>query len=431
MRHQHRRSSLRCAERPLCRFTLILGASGLYGSAHDLAHAEDVSTSTQSITNGSADQDDPSVVALLANGKVHCSGVLVRPRIVLTAAHCLTGNQLDAVLFEPSTGNRRSARVQRAWRHPGYMIGQAEHDLGLVLLPASEHFPFLPISTEPVTLDDLGSEVRIVGYGRTSVGDAGALEKRAGTAIMASVSSGTFTLRAAPSLACGGDSGGPALRSLTRGAIVIGIISQGDDACVQQTQVSSIDANARTFIESLISQIESHSGDSGSRCIEGSNCTSGFCLSPEDAPDFGYCSSHCFSDVQCSVAMRCATGASGSGTCVLPRPSPGAIGAPCSSESDCQFAMCSSFPHQPQRICSSLCFPDDAESCPVQHVCAEVAGASQVWGCMPGPNGVTSGSGGCAIGMSGSGRGVDLHGAAPVVLVAIILGRRRSRPSPP
>lgn len=427
MMHHQARPSPRCLETRLRPFAVILGVLGLSGSAWNVAWAENMSEVPQSITNGTVEENDPAVVALLANGKVLCSGVLVRPRVVLTAAHCLTGGQLDTVLFEASTGKRRYSKLQRAWRHPAYALGRADVDIGLVLLPDSEHLPFLPISAEPITVDDIGSELRIVGFGRASVSDPGPLEKRGGTAIVDSVSSGTFTLRAAPSLACGGDSGGPVLRSGTHGAIVIGTISNGDDGCNLQTKATRTDANARTFIDPLIARIEGDFGNSGTRCIEGSNCTSGVCVIPEDAPDFGYCSSSCSDDIQCPATMHCAMGGPEEGACVLPRPSPGAIGAPCSSESECQFAMCSSFPHDPQRICSSLCFPDDAESCPAHHVCAEIAGSSRVWGCIPSPDGVASSSNGCTITpMPGSGHGADLHGATPVALVAIILRRRRS-----
>src|SRR5215471_7034567 len=59
----------------------------------------------ESITNGTVDPGDPAVVAIVTSDGItaHCTGTLVLPHTILTAAHCLDSANLMAwrVFFGP------------------------------------------------------------------------------------------------------------------------------------------------------------------------------------------------------------------------------------------------------------------------------------------------------------------------------------------
>jgi V8-like Glu-specific endopeptidase len=166
------------------------------------------------IVNGQLATGDPAVVALTTRGQQFCTGTVVAPRVVVTAAHCLPPNiELSTSAIEIFFGNDVdqggtfiAATIANA--HESWTIDAIPNDIGLVAL--SEDAPVTPMAMiatgEPAAA---GEQVRLVGFGITEAngGDNGV--KREGTGTIASADASTIYLAASPSLTCNGDSGGP------------------------------------------------------------------------------------------------------------------------------------------------------------------------------------------------------------------------------
>ncbi|XP_007531379.1 kallikrein-7 [Erinaceus europaeus] len=78
---------------------------------------------------------NPWQVALLKGDQLHCGGVLIHPRWVLTAAHCLM-SQYNVFLGSDQLGDKsgRIIKAVRSFRHPGYSTQTHVNDIMLVRL---------------------------------------------------------------------------------------------------------------------------------------------------------------------------------------------------------------------------------------------------------------------------------------------------------
>lgn len=182
----------------------------------------------------------PSVVAMLEDDDtpVMCSGTLVHPDVIMTAAHCIIPERpIIAVGFGEFGGNgggapSRVVSVLDCIGNPEYYDGEGA-DVGYCLLDNSVNdVPIVPLmqgcEVEALVPD---SEVYIIGYGATygsydpktdSVDAVGVGPKRWTTQLVHSIDDFVQEINmygtTGSQSACFGDSGGPAMVALADGS---------------------------------------------------------------------------------------------------------------------------------------------------------------------------------------------------------------------
>jgi hypothetical protein len=210
-----------------------------------------------------------AVVGLLADGELFCSATVIAPRVVMTAAHCLALVDPAAeitVFFGPDTAEPgETILVVDRLRHPDWSFDAQPNDIGLLALDADAPETPIPPSTRALTEDDLGTEVELVGYGKTDelAEDYGL--RRTGMTPIANFEPYRITIGPGPPTICHGDSGGAVLLD----GAVIGIHSRSD--CDFLNLAERVDAHM-TFIDDFVAD---HPPDAG-----GCSSAPGPCLSP-------------------------------------------------------------------------------------------------------------------------------------------------------
>jgi hypothetical protein len=187
----------------------------------------------------SADGVGRSVVTIVGSRGNFCTGALIAPKIVLTAAHCVQpGADYKIVEYgadkQPSLQDVKSVAIHPAFKMQAMLAHRATADVALLQLgspargkpPSTLGMPNIPIV--------VGNRFTIAGIGVTVRGDgkSGGTIRVAG--LVAAGKPGTLQIRLVDPVnqgtrdglgACTGDSGAPVFEDKQSGPAIIGVVS--------------------------------------------------------------------------------------------------------------------------------------------------------------------------------------------------------------
>ncbi len=209
-------------------FALLLLAAGYAGCGSGAGDATGVA-SEHEIIGGTRATGDPGVVAITRGGRPHCTGTVIAPRLILTAAHCVQSfgfETLEALFFASEVqkpGPRaRQLRFAGAFVHQRY---PEDRTADLALLELAEDAPVASVPILRTSLDArvVGQPLRVVGFGKTGP-DAPAGTKMQGFARLLELEDNRLVHEANT---CPGDSGGPGFLTLAGREVLVGVHSTG------------------------------------------------------------------------------------------------------------------------------------------------------------------------------------------------------------
>ncbi|MFT3712928.1 MAG: S1 family peptidase [Archangium sp.] len=314
---------------------------------------------SQAVFNGTAAPTENQVFLLdirtNTGSAVICSAVLVTPRVLLTAAHCVdpafhgAASVTVRALNKPDTSNLMLSDtivVVTIARHPMWNVADSEsdYDLAALLLTSA------PVNVTPAPMSSnfanpVGSMVKVVGYGRLVEN----MPSTSGTR-----RSSTLSVTAATPLhiqfgdsmngLCVGDSGGPSFS----GAEVVGIHSRtpGTALCDEGIDIR-VDSH-RDFIDAFIA------ANDPPRCTADGRCAA-TCTTADP-------------DCTCVADGNCVRGCAQTDPDCSPCVADGSCGASCgSTDPDC----CKS-----DGTCDSACGSADVDCCASNGTCGVGCGAT-------------------------------------------------------
>lgn len=221
---------------------------------------------------GVRDTHDRSVVLILAQSTAtekECTGFLVSPHVVVTAAHCLSPAVLGSDKFsfyvylgddidDPAQNRvgQNFVRVAETHFDPAFLPDQlgAGHDVGVIVTKTPISAAAIPMRASPLGDDLVGTATRSVGFGKISAATDAAYGARYETpSSIAAIYQAEAAVADGPPGGCEGDSGGPLLLKIGDTEVAIGIFSWMEHAasCTGKGHYSRMDV-MRAFVEPYV-----------------------------------------------------------------------------------------------------------------------------------------------------------------------------------
>jgi len=421
----------------ICCIALFLVVSGCVGgTSQDFS---DIATNTQPLIGGApVSGSAPATVAIQGgNLSLFCSGTLVSPSVVLTAAHCLdlAGGDPNLSVFFGDDFNSPGVRVATngGFKHINWTGAAGRFDVGMLLLT----FPQLDVTPIPLNTVDvdtlIGTDYRIVGFGRKNPDD-GVIDglKREGLVQIAQTRNDVLETDDATVWVCYGDSGGSGFITLDGVEYVAGIHSYtyGDDChgphgatrvdlyadlindwiqendpvcqmdglcvpeyCTDDPDCLPCNADGTCTADCPLPDPDCPTSDVGEICRADSQCMNDdVCIVVSSFPDSRFCTGECDpGNDTCPDGMSCQNITGLGNVCYFDEQPPFVLGSACEIATDCGTYICE------QNVCTKPCDLSMNQGCPGSFACRDDEGDGQYF-CMPPPK---QDGGGCDSGTGG------------------------------
>src|SRR5580692_7913280 len=224
---------------------------------------EPVGSTGEAIMGGKPATEYPEAVYVLVAGFIPCSGVVLAPRVVLTAGHCKATEE-SYVVTAPHAGNQ-VAHGNADWSP---FTGEAAKtpDVRLIFLETPIHLASYPVLSKT----EVPADTEVVDLGRTlngSIDDDDYVSPPVKILGPATKLGFPFNYEAQPDISEDGDSGGPIELVATSGSEAHTVVGIVDTDTIEQdiSEATPIDLFARIDVVSgdIEAQIASHGADAG------------------------------------------------------------------------------------------------------------------------------------------------------------------------